>query len=82
MVGAGEQGSSAEDLLQLQNLLDQHRDQLGSSVKAVEQVLLNKGLCRCCNVNLSQAMDEVEVNKLWMENHFDTVREWLLSQWK
>jgi len=65
VVGAGEQGSSAEDLLQLQNLLDQHRDQLGSSVKAVEQ-----------------AMDEVEVNKLWMENHFDTVREWLLSQWK
>ena len=42
MVGAGEQGSSSEDLLQLQNLLDQHRDQLGSSVKAVEQVLLTK----------------------------------------
>ena len=39
VVGAGEQGSSDEDLLQLQSLLDQHRDELGSSVKAVEQVL-------------------------------------------
>ena len=39
VVGAGEQGSSGEDLLQLQSLLDQHRDELGSSVKAVEQVL-------------------------------------------
>ena len=79
MVGAGEQGSSSEDLLQLQNLLDQHRDQLGSSVKAVEQVRLKKA-----NVKpsyLIKAMDEVEVNKLWMENHFDAVREWL-SQWK
>ena len=38
VVGAGEQGSSSADLLQLQNLLDQHREELGSSVKAVEQV--------------------------------------------
>jgi len=60
VIGAGEQGSSSEDLLQLQNLLDQHRDELGSSVKAVEQ-----------------AMDEVEANKLWMEEHFDAVWEWL-----
>ena len=37
-MGAGEQGSSSADLLQLQNLLDQHREELGSSVKAVEQV--------------------------------------------
>ena len=24
-----------------------------------------------------QAMDEVEANKLWMEEHFDAVWEWL-----
>ena len=44
MVGAGEQGSSDEDLLQLQSLLDQHRDELGSSVKAVEQVMKEPSL--------------------------------------
>ena len=44
MVGAGEQGSSDEDLLQLQSLLDEHRDELGSSVKAVEQVLKTSSL--------------------------------------
>ena len=44
VVGAGEQGSSGEDLLQLQSLLDQHRDELGSSVKAVEQVLKTSSL--------------------------------------
>ena len=81
VVGAGEQGSSSEDLLQLQNLLDQHRDELGSSVKAVEQVdTFSKRQCGCDYLK-RQAMDEVEANKLWMEEHFETVREWL-SQWK
>ena len=27
-----------------------------------------------------QAMDEVEANMLWMEEHFDAVRDWL-GQW-
>ena len=81
MVGAGEQGSSSEDLLQLQNLLDQHQDELGSSVKAVEQVdTFSKRQCGCEYLK-HQAMDEVEANKLWMEEHFETVREWL-SQWE
>ena len=47
VVGAGEQGSSDEDLLQLQSLLDQHRDELGSSVKAVEQVLKTSSFKMC-----------------------------------
>ena len=81
MVGAGEQGSSSEDLLQLQNLLDQHQDELGSSVKAVEQVDTFSKRQYGCDYLKRQAMDEVEANKLWMEEHFETVREWL-SQWK
>ena len=81
MVGAGEQGSSSEDLLQLQNLLDQHQDELGSSVKAVEQVDTFSQRQYGCDYLKRQAMDEVEANKLWMEEHFETVREWL-SQWK
>ena len=77
VIGAGEQGSSSEDLLQLQNLLDQHRDELGSSVKAVEQVdSFSKRQYGCHDVK-PQAMDEVEANKLWMEEHFDAVWEWL-----
>ena len=79
VVGAGEQGSSSEDLLQLQNLLDQHRDELGSSVKAVEQVDSFPKRQSCWHNVKPQAMDEVEANKLWMEEHFDAVREWLMT---
>ena len=78
-MGAGEQGSSSEDLLQLQNLLDQHRDELGSSVKAVEQVDSFPKRQSCWHNVKPQAMDEVEANKLWMEEHFDAVREWLMT---